>query len=301
MRILVTGAGGMLGTDLCRQLREKGHEITATDVLAGKDGILRLDVACFEDVQNIVAQYKPEAVFHLAAETDVDLCEQKPDYAYQANAFGTENIALVCRQLNLMLVYISTAGVFDGEKSEPYIEFDEPRPVNVYGRTKLAGEKAVQQFVERYFIFRAGWMIGGWVIDKKFVRKIIQQILQGNRIIRAVNDKFGCPTFTADFAKNLTEVVLAGRFGLYHLCGQGSCSRYEVACKIVDLMRCNDRVMVEPVSSSIFPLPAIRPRSEIMRNYKLDLIGLNYMPFWDKALEKYIESHLAREQTSAFG
>ena len=138
-------------------------------------------------------------------------------------------------------------------------------------------------------------MVGGWNIDKKFVYKIVQQVLQGGRRIQAVHDKFGCPTFTDDFAANLLEVFTTGRAGLYHMGGRGSCSRFEIACKIVKLMGVEKEVSVAPVPSSAFPLPAPRPDSEIIKNTRLDDLGLNRMREWEEALEKYILSNTLRE------
>ncbi len=284
----------MLGVEVCRELRERRDSVVAADLLASKE-VVSLDICDFDAVDRMVKEHAPDFIFHLAAETNVDLCEQRPDHAFRVNALGTENVALASQKYNVALVYISTAGVFDGSKIDPYTEFDQPDPINVYGQTKFAGEQVAQRLNPRHFVFRAGWMVGGWNIDKKFVYKVAQQILQGSQEIKAVNDKFGNPTFTSDFAGNLIDVVKTYRYGLYHLCGQGSCSRYEIACKIVEFMGVGNRVRVEPVSSALFPLPAARPRSEVMRSYKLDLLGLNKMPHWEAALRSYITANTAKE------
>jgi dTDP-4-dehydrorhamnose reductase len=230
-------------------------------------------------------------VFHLAAETDVDLCEKQSDHAYRVNTLGTENVALVCQEYNIPMLYISTAGVFFGDKQEPYTEFDIPKPANVYGDSKLQGEWIVKNLLDRYFVIRAGWMIGGWEIDKKFVYKIVRQLKEGKRELKVVADKFGSPTFTKDFANNLMNVVNTKRYGLYHMTNKGTCSRYEIAVKVVEFMGLEGEVKISPVSSAEFPLPAPRARSEMMRNYKLDLLALNNMPLWEESLKEYIKTN----------
>lgn len=290
MKILLTGAAGMLGTALSESLANEGHRVIRTD----KSGVnVTLDVRDSRAVLQLILGENPDLVFHLAAETDVDFCERNPDHAYMTNTVGTENICLACQKLDIQLVYLSTAGVFDGEKPEPYVEFDKPNPVNVYGRSKWEGEKVVRNLLRRYFIFRAGWMVGGWTIDKKFVRKIIDQ-LKSRSEIEAVNDKYGSPTFTSDFARNVMRVVETQRYGLFHMVNKGTCSRHDIALKIVKFMGLEQRVRVKPVSSAEFPLPALRARSEMMRNYKLELLGLNNMPAWEESLKTYILQNIRR-------
>ena len=199
MKSLVTGANGMLGTALCPLLTENGYEVFATDVASSGNNIELLDVRDFNNVKKYVNKIKPDMVFHLAAETDVDKCEIDVDHAYRMNTIGTENIALVCKERDIPMVYISTCGVFDGRKPEPYNEFDEPNPISVYTKTKYEGEKVVSNLLQKYYIFRAGWMIGGGKKDKKFVAKIAEQIKTKNEII-VVNDKICSPTFTKNFS-----------------------------------------------------------------------------------------------------
>lgn len=156
------------------------------------------------------------------------------------------------------MLYISTAGVFYGDKIEPYNEFDEPRPINIYGRSKLLGEIIVKRLLNKYFIIRAGWMVGGWEIDKKFVYKISRQLLDGKKEINVVNDKYGTPTFTVDFARNLLPLIKTNRYGLYHMANKGWATRYDITNKIVEFMNLKGKVKVNPISSAEFPLPAPR-------------------------------------------
>ncbi len=272
--ILLTGAAGMLGS----YFPDEG--ILKTD----KD---TLDVRNLASVRKFVAERMPDQVFHLAAETDVDLCEIEVDHAFQTNTLGTYNAALVCQEFDLPLLYVSTAGVFDGEKHEPYTEFDVPNPVNVYGQSKLEGERIVQRLLRRYYIVRAGWMMGGGPLrDKKFVGKMVR-LMQERDEIAAVGDKIGSPTYARDLAASLLRLARTGLYGLYHMTNRGVCSRYDVAVEIARLM--SQRVHVRQVSSANFPLPAPRARSEAMRNYMLELMGLDWMPTWQEALVAYLE------------
>ncbi len=288
MNILVTGAAGMLAAEVIPELKRQGCKVSAFDIHQRLPDIQKLDITDHAEVIKTIASAQPEYVFHLAAETDVDRCEKDPDHAFKVNTMGTENIALACQQLGVKLLYISTAGVFFGDKSEPYTEFDAPNPANIYGVSKWEGEKIVAGLLSEYFIVRAGWMVGGWEIDKKFVYKIVQQIKEGRTELRVVSDKFGSPTFTKDFAKNVVALVKTGRYGLYHMTNKGSGSRHDIALKIVEFMGVKAKVKVLPINSAEFPLPAPRARSEMMRNYHLDLIGLNQMPPWEESLKEYI-------------
>ena len=291
MKILVTGSAGMLAADVIPALIKQGHEVIQTDINQRLPAIFKLDITDANEVFKQVEEYKPDYVFHLAAETDVDLCEEKPDHAFYVNTSGTENIALACQKYNVKLLYISTAGVFYGDKKEPYTESDKPNPINVYGKSKLEGENIVKNLLEEYFIIRAGWMVGGWEIDKKFVYKIVQQLKEGKKELTVVNDKFGTPTFTKYFAKYFMDIINSKKYGTYHLACKGSCSRYDMAVKIVEFMGLKNSVKVNPVTSDRYPLPAPRATSEIMTNYNLDRLKLNNMPNWQDCLKEYIETN----------
>lgn len=291
MKVSLTGAAGMLAAEVVPKLLGENHEVIQTDINQRLPEIQKLDVTNLDEVSKQLEKTQPDFVFHLAAETDVDLCEKQPDHAYRVNTLGTENVALVCQKYNILMLYISTAGVFFGDKQEPYTEFDIPKPANVYGDSKLQGELIVKNLLTKYFIIRAGWMVGGWEIDKKFVYKIVRQLKEGKRELKVVADKFGSMTFTKDFANNLMNVVNTKRYGLYHMTNKGTCSRYEIAVKIVEFMGLEGKVKINPVNSAEFPLPAPRARSEMMRNYKLDLLELNNMPHWEESLRDYIKTN----------
>ena len=301
MKILVTGAGGMLGGDFCSELEKQGHEVVKTDINLIERDIEKLDVKNKNEVFSKVELHKPDIVAHLAAETDVDKCEYEIDHAYLTNTIGTLNIALACQKKNITMAYVSTAGVFDGNCAEPYTEFHQANPINVYGKTKYEGEKIVEKLLSKYFIIRAGWMMGGGERDKKFVYKILKQVKDGAKEIHVLTDKTGTPTYTLDFARNFMPLVETENYGLYHMTNKGECSRYNVARKIFEVLNIKD-VNIKPVISTLYPkdsfkhfsstkIPAPRPNSEMMRNYKLDLMGINNMRHWEEAVEEYINIH----------
>lgn len=284
-RVLVTGAAGAVGSYVSEVF--EGYEL----VLTGLSGPHALDVRDPEAVLRRVTEKRPDLVLHLAAATDVDRCEQEPDLAYAVNALGTQNVVLACRAAGAELVYVSTAGVFDGAKLDPYTEFDEPGPVNVYGRSKLAGERIVADLLDRHYIVRAGWMVGGGRKDAKFVGKIVELIERGEPRLRVVDDKVGSPTYAPDLLAGIRELVRTGYHGLYHMVNAGPASRYDVALAIRDVLG-RAELEIEPVSSAYFPLPAPRARSEAMRNYKLELLGLDRMRPWREALGEYLNGEL---------
>ena len=294
MRVLITGAAGMLGSAVYPAFVAAGHEVVATD-LEPRDvmglPMDHLDVRVYSEMISAIERWRADLVLHLAAETDLEICEADPDHAFRTNTLGTQNAAVACQARDLPLVYISTAGVFDGEKDDgPYDEFDEPRPINVYGRSKYEGELLVLRLVPKHFVIRAGWMVGGVERDHKFVAKVIDQLRAGATTIRAVTDKLGTPTYTEDFARNMLELIETPFYGRYHMACLGEGSRYDVAREIVEFYGRHD-VRVVPVTSEAFAdeYPAPRPRSEMMRNYMLELRGMNRMRPWREALHEYLK------------
>ena len=290
MKILLTGASGMLAADVIPVFEKAGHIIIKTDIKARLPETRLLDVTNRVEVLSMISEVSPDYVFHLGAETNVDYCEENPDHAYNVNVNGTKNIVEACKKNGIKLVFLSTGLVFGGEREVPYIENDIPNPTTVYGESKLRAEKIIGSNLKDYYILRAVWMVGGWEIDKKFVYKIIQQIKEGKKELKVVADKFGSPTFTKDFANNMIKVVDEAEYGLYHMTNKGTCSRYEMALKIIEFMGV-DGVKVTPINSSELSLPAPRGRSEMLQNNRLELLGLNFMPKWETSLKQYIESN----------
>lgn len=289
MRVLVTGAGGAVGSYVPRVFADAEFVLTS---LAGEHR--RLDVRDADAVSAMLADVKPDVVLHLAAATDVDGCERDPDLAFASNATATENVALACRENDCQLVYVSTGAVFHGDKPDPYVELDEPHPANVYGRSKLAGERSVADVLDRYFIVRAGWMIGGAARDQKFVGKIAQLLRSGETRLKAVNDKWGSPTYAPDLLAGVKRLLASGHHGLYHHVNPGMVTRYDIALELRTILDRPD-VEIEPVSSDAFPLPAPRGRSEALRNHKLEQLGLDEARPWQDALRAYVLDELVPE------
>ena len=291
MRLLITGARGMMGRDLSNVAESLGHEVWPTDVeRLARDPEDRIDVRDLASVGRAMDDFRPEAVLHLAAMTHVDECEKRPDEAYLVNTVGTQNVALACRARTLDMIYISTGSVFDGTKPTPYHEFDSPNPMSVYSRSKWAGEQIVRELVPHAYVVRAGWMFGGGPEDKKFVAKMID-LARAKDVLRAVDDKFGTPCYTTDISRRCLDLLATGRYGTYHAANEGYCSRFEMAQAIVGFARVRD-CRVEPCASSEFPLPAPRPRMEAIEGMHARLIGLPAQRPWRDALRDYIETVL---------
>ncbi|MBL0167327.1 MAG: NAD(P)-dependent oxidoreductase [Propionivibrio sp.] len=289
-RILITGAGGMLGNAIFPYFSSRFEIISATDIDVSEPWIEYLDVRDTATLRRKFAEFKPNLVLHLAACTDLEFCEIHPTVAEETNAAATGEVAALCDEFDVTLVYISTAGVFNGLKEGFYTEEDEPKPIMVYGRTKYEGEKLVAARCRKHFIVRAGWMVGGGAIkDKKFVHRVLGQIVSGAKVIRAVNDRWGTPTYTHDFALNLFRLLESKQYGTYHMVCEGSGTRFDVAQAILEICGRADIELI-PVDSSYFESNyfAPRPISEMMRNAKLSALGINLMRPWRVALHDYI-------------
>ena len=285
-KMLVTGAGGMVGSYVSEVFPD--WDLLLTDVVGG---FIPLDVQDSLALAQALRSHRPEVVLHLAAATDVDRCQQDPAWAHASNALGTEHVARACREFGAKLVYASTGAVFSGDKSEPYTERDLPKPLNIYGISKWAGEEAAARSGSLFLIVRAGWMFGGAQKDKKFVGKIVRMLLDGKGAIRAVNDKWGTPTYAKDFLRGIRMLLERERSGLYHLGNNGCCTRYEIALVLRQIVKQAD-VSVVPVSSSSFPLPAPRGRQEALFNLRMEEEKLPAMRPWREALEEYVLTEL---------
>ena len=252
-----------------------------------------LDVRDVDAVTRVVQEFQPDLILHLAAETNLEFCERNPLIAIDTNTTATRTLAQLAESCGATLVYISTAGVFDGTKTGLYTEADRPNPIMVYGATKYLGEEFARALCRRHFIVRAGWMVGGGPEkDHKFVSKILEQILAGNKTVYAVDDLLGTPTYTHDFAMNLSRLLDTEAYGTYHMVCEGAGSRFDVARELV--LACNRTdIEVQPVSSDYFKEEyfAPRPRSEMMVNANLDKLKLNFMRPWKVALREYLGTY----------
>jgi dTDP-4-dehydrorhamnose reductase len=282
-RVFVTGGRGMLGASLVDALAKTGRTVCG-DLAGGT----RTDVADWPAIERAVEASRADAIWHLAAATDVDRCELEPSWAFRVNGLATENLARLSKRLSIPIVYVSTSAVFGSHRGVVHSELDAPSPANVYGRTKLYGERAVEALAGDWYILRAGWMVGGWERDKKFVYRIVTMITGGKSEVRAVDDKYGTPTFTDDFSRKAIELVDQGRFGTWHVVNRGHASRYEMARVIIDAMHVTGKVALLPVGSAHFPLAAPRAGSEMIEAAKLEALGLQDLPPWEEALREYV-------------
>lgn len=269
-KILVTGAKGMLGQDLCPMLEDCGYEVVETD-------IHNLDITNELEVYRIISNEKPDFVIHCAAYTNVDKAEDEPEIVEKINATATGHIAKACKLNNLKMIYISTDYVFDGNKNESYLPEDEPNPLNTYGKTKLEGEIAVKVNCPQSYIVRTSWLYGHH--GKNFVETMIKNA--NNPSLTVVDDQVGCPTWTIDLADGIISLIEEeAEYGTYHLCGGGQTSWYNFAKEIFANLNLNTNLIA--CKSIEYPQKAKRPHFSAMENQ-------NALRNWKLALQEYIE------------
>jgi len=285
MKILITGCG-MLGYDLCKVLDE--HELHGVDISAPNFQLANFnfhlcDITDFEKTYKTITKINPEIVIHTAAWTDVDGAEKKQEDAYRLNVIGTRNVALSCQRFDASMVYISSDYVFDGEKKEPYIEFDKTNPLSVYGKSKYCGELIVQQLLNKFFIVRSSWLFGK--NGKNFVKTIIN-LAKEKKELKIVNDQSGCPTYTRDLASAIKVLLPTGLYGIYHVTNSESCSWYDFAKQIIKLSGSSCNIL--PTTSEKFNRPAPRPKNSVLKNFIWELSGFKPLENWRQALENYL-------------
>jgi dTDP-4-dehydrorhamnose reductase len=291
-KIYIAGCGGMLGEAFYTQFKND-YQLKCTDKDVNEEWLSFLDFRDFDAYKKDVVDFKPDYLFHLGAYTDLEFCELNIDDTYKTNTLSVENAVYIANTLDIPLLYISTAGIFDGAKPV-YDDWDIPNPLGHYARAKHAGEVFVKQSAKRYLICRAGWMMGaGPTKDKKFIQKLIKQLKDGKTDLFVVNDKDGTPTYTQDFAKNVKLLLEKEYWGLYNMVCGGETSRLEVAKEIVSLLGLQNKVSIREVSSEYFKKDyfAARPPCERLINKKLNLRGLNIMRDWKIALKEYLDNY----------
>lgn len=274
MKILITGAYGMLGSDLREVL--KNHELISA---GSKD----LDIADKDKVMDFISEKSPEMVINAAAYTAVDDCETNYDEAYAVNALGPKNLAIACSKIDVPLVHISTDYVFDGNKRTPLIENDKLGPQSAYGKTKLEGEKFIQENTDKFFILRTAWLYG--LHGANFVQTMLS-LAESHDEITVVDDQIGSPTYSLDLAVSIANLLNSDKYGIYHLTNEGECSWYEFSKRIFELS--NVDVKVVPVSTEEFPRPAPRPRYSVLSNQKWIKAGFPPMRKYEEALSDYL-------------
>lgn len=281
MKAMVIGAGGQLGGDLGRLLpAEDCIPLTHADI----------EITDPESVRQAFERHQPDVVINTAAFHRVDDCETQGERAFQTNALGVRGLAQACRALGAVFVHFSTDYVFDGEQTEPYLESDRPGPLSVYAASKLAGEYLVAAAHPKHFVIRTSGLFGlGGSRSKggggNFVETMLRAAAQGKHL-RVVSDQIVTPTATADLARKVIELIHTESYGLYHITAQGSCSWHEFARTIFEFS--NIRADLEPVTAEAFGAAAPRPRYSVLRNRRLELLGLDDLPPWQDGLRRYL-------------
>lgn len=277
MKVLVTGVKGQLGYDVVNELIGRGIEAVGVD-------IEEMDITDRAGVADVIKAAAPDAVIHCAAYTAVDAAEENEELCRRVNAEGPRNIAMVCRDLDIKMIYISTDYVFSGQGERPWEPDDKREPQSVYGQTKYEGELAVQELLDKYFIVRIAWVFG--INGKNFVKTMLN-LAENHDTIRVVNDQFGSPTYTYDLAKLLVDMVITEKYGVYHATNEGICSWYEFACAI--FREAGISVNVIPVTTEEYGAKAKRPANSRMNKDKLTEMGFEKLPSWQDALKRYVQ------------
>jgi dTDP-4-dehydrorhamnose reductase len=289
-KIYIAGSGGMLGEAFYSQFKND-YTLKCTDKDVNEEWLSFLDFRDLDAYRKDVNAFKPDYLFHLGAYTDLEFCEKNAEDTYLTNTISVENAVFIANELDIPLLYISTAGIFDGNK-DLYDDWDQPNPLGVYARSKFMGERYVVENAKRFLVCRAGWMMGaGPNKDKKFIQKLMKQIKEGKKELFIVDDKDGTPTFTHDFAKNVKALIEKEYWGLYNMVCGGQTSRLEVAHELLNLLGLSDEIKINVVNSDYFKeiYFAERPPCERLDNRKLKLRNINLMQDWKIALKEYID------------
>lgn len=285
MKVLVTGVKGQLGFDVMNELKKRGIEGIGVDVD-------EMDITDAATCRKVITEAGPDAVIHCAAYTAVDAAETNMEICRKVNAGGTRNIALVCRDLDIKMMYISTDYVFNGQGERPWEPDDKREPLNAYGQSKYEGELAIEELVKKFFTVRIAWVFG--VNGKNFIKTMLR-LGKERGAVSVVDDQIGSPTYTYDLARLLVDMIQTDRYGRYHATNEGLCSWYEFAVEIFKQAGM-DEVKVTPVSTeeytAMYPNQAKRPMNSRISKEKLSENGFERLPSWQDALGRYLKEIL---------
>lgn len=276
MKVLVTGVKGQLGYDVVKELEKRGYQPIGVD----RD---EMDLMDNTAIRSVIMNLKPEAIIHCAAHTAVDKAEEEVEVCYQINAESVKVIAECAKELDIKLIYISTDYVFDGTKEGEYTETDIPNPINVYGASKLMGEQYVQDLLEKYYIVRISWVFG--INGNNFI-KTMRRLGEQFEELNVIDDQVGSPTYTADLAPLLVDMMETEKYGIYHASNEGCCSWNEFAKEI--FKQSGIDVKVNPITTDQYPTKAKRPMNSKMSKKKLINNNFKLLPHWKVALKEYI-------------
>lgn len=276
MKVLVTGATGQLGFDVCRVLKNCGIENIGI-------GSAQCDITDDHQVQKLFTREKPDAVVHCAAYTKVDQAEEEPEKCMAVNYNGTKNIAKACKSIGAKLLYISTDYVFPGVGTCFYEPDDAANPKNIYGKSKLAGETAVKELMDRFFIVRISWVFG--INGNNFIKTMLR-LSESRKEVGVVCDQIGSPTYTADLAPLLCDMIKTEKFGVYHATNEGVCSWAELAEAVFQFAEKD--MSVKYLTTANYPTKAVRPLNSRLSKACLDAAGFSHLPHWTDAVERYL-------------
>jgi dTDP-4-dehydrorhamnose reductase len=292
VKIFMAGVGGMLGEAFHQVFTKKGYEIQCSDIDVNESWLKYLDFRNYDAYRVAVMKFNPDYIFHIGAYTSLEFCELNPLDTYSTNTLSVEHAVTLANELDIPMLYISTAGIFDGEKPL-YDDWDLPNPLGVYARSKYMGERYVVENARRYYICRAGWMMGGGPgKDKKYISKIMKQIKNGVSVLNVVDDRDGTPTYTLDFAATCEALVRTDYYGLYNMVCAGQTSRLEVTAEILSVLGLSNEIQIKSVTSDFFKEEyfAARPVSERLINTKLGLRNLDLMRDWKLCVKEYLDA-----------
>ncbi len=278
--IIVTGAKGQLGGDVCRELEKRGLAFLGID----KE---ELDITDKNAVKNFFEEIKATALIHCAAYVAVDKAEDEKELCFLINEKGTENLARECKRYGIKMLYVSTDYVFDGEGSTPFFPDDKKGPLGVYGMSKLKGEEAVKAELENYFIVRTSWVFGEK--NTNFIATMLR-LAETRSELSVVCDQVGSPTYAKDLAVLLCDMIVTDKYGTYHGTNEDFCSWYELAEKTFETAKKN--VTVRPVTSEEYPTKATRPKNSRLSKDCLSQNGFRRLPSWEDAVERYLSNIL---------
>lgn len=276
MKVMIIGSEGMLGHDLVDVLSPL-HEVVTTTIDT-------LDITDIDKTIKTVKKNNPDVLIHAAAITDVDGSESNPDLAYKVNAIGTRNVAVACKEVGASMVYISTDYVFDGTNTTPYNEYDQTKPLGVYGKTKHTGETYVRDTLSKFYIVRTAWLYG--YHGPNFVTTMLN-LAKNTKDISVVDDQVGSPTYTVDLANAISTIINRSSYGIYHFTNTGHCSWFEFATEI--FKQAGVEVNLKPVTTEEFPRPAPRPKYSVLNHYSWKMEGYPPIRNYKEALKDYMK------------
>lgn len=277
MKVLVTGYNGQLGYDVIKALNSRSIECKGVD-------LQDFDITDKAQTMEYVKSYNPDAVIHCAAYTAVDRAEDDEEACYRVNVIGSENLAIVCKEIDAKMLYVSTDYVYGGKGETPFETTDETDPKSVYGRTKLEGENVVRKYLDKYFVVRTSWVFG--INGNNFVKTILRLGAERD-VLSVVDDQIGSPTYTPDLARLICDLIKTDKYGIYHGTNENYCSWAEFAAEIMKLGERNCEI--KPIPSSEYPVKAKRPLNSRLSKACLDRAGISRLPTWQNALVRYFE------------